>query len=241
MEWFSSWFDSPYYHILYQNRNDDEAREFIAKLVNAIAPKKRSRMLDLACGKGRHSIFLANQGYDVTGLDLSPQSIEYAQQFEKENLSFFVHDMRKPFRSNYYDYIFNFFTSFGYFENKNDNISTLISVKKGLRKEGVFVMDFMNAKKVKTNLIPKEEKILNDITFNIRKNIEKGKIIKDIRFSDLGRNYHFQEKVSGFELGEMEIMFRAARLKITGIYGNYDLSDYDEDNSDRLILIAEHA
>ena len=58
MEWFKDWFDSPYYHILYKDRNFDEAEQFINNLLTFLKPETNSRFLDLGCGKGRHSVFL---------------------------------------------------------------------------------------------------------------------------------------------------------------------------------------
>jgi 2-polyprenyl-3-methyl-5-hydroxy-6-metoxy-1,4-benzoquinol methylase len=114
--WFKDWFNSPYYHQLYFNRDEQEAAAFIDKLIDYLKPLPGSTMLDVACGKGRHSIQLANNGFDVTGIDLSDDSINEALQSETAQLHFYRHDMRLPFWINYFNYAFNFFTSFGYFK-----------------------------------------------------------------------------------------------------------------------------
>ena len=119
--WFKDWFNSPYYHLLYQNRDESEASRFIERLLEHLHPPKNARMLDIACGKGRHALQLASKGYDVTGIDLSPESIKFAEQFSHEKLQFFVHDMRRPFWIRYFNYAFNFFTSFGYFETMREH------------------------------------------------------------------------------------------------------------------------
>jgi 2-polyprenyl-3-methyl-5-hydroxy-6-metoxy-1,4-benzoquinol methylase len=111
-EWFKNWFDTTYYHELYKNRDTSEASLFIDKLVKKLNPTTDSKMLDIGCGKGRHAIQLANLGFDVTGIDLSQASIEEALKQEKDNLHFYQHDMRDIFWINYFDYAFNFFTSF---------------------------------------------------------------------------------------------------------------------------------
>src|SRR5690606_19509388 len=108
-------FNSPYYHQLYYKRDEEEAAEFISRLIAHQNPAPGSKMLDVACGKGRHSIQMADKGFDVTGIDLSEESIEEALQKEADNLHFYRHDMRLPFWINYFDYAYNFFTSFGYF------------------------------------------------------------------------------------------------------------------------------
>ena len=95
-DWFVSWFDSPYYHVLYKNRDDSEAQQFMTRLTDYINLESGDTILDVACGKGRHATFLASLGFQVTGMDLSNNSIEFASQFENENLQFLTHDMRKP-------------------------------------------------------------------------------------------------------------------------------------------------
>ena len=110
-EWYKDWFNSPFYHKLYFDRDEKEAEIFIKKLVDHLEPKPGSRLLDIACGKGRHSKIMASFGYQVTGIDISPNSIEIAKQYEGPNLDFYLHDMRLPFWANYFHYAFNFFTS----------------------------------------------------------------------------------------------------------------------------------
>src|SRR5882757_7437708 len=94
--WFKEWFNSPYYHQLYFNRDEKEAAAFIHLLLEYLHPPAGARMVDIACGRGRHSKILAAKGYDVTGIDLSPENIAFARQFETEKLNFYQHDMRLP-------------------------------------------------------------------------------------------------------------------------------------------------
>lgn len=239
MDWFFEWFNSPYYHILYKNRNDKEAHLFIDHLVQKFQPKNTATMLDLACGKGRHSIYLAEKGFDVTGVDLSEKSIAHAQEFETEKLHFFVHDMRRKSKINYYDFIFNFFTSFGYFSKEIDHQLTLDAISKGLKKEGIFVMDFMNAHKIIQHLIPEEKKEVDGITFHISRFVESGTIVKKIQFQDKGKHYDFQERVRAFSLSEMARLFRKSGLQLVNVYGDYELNPYDVFSSNRMILIAK--
>src|SRR5436190_18774056 len=102
--WFKDWFNSPYYHQLYFNRDEHEASAFINKLIDHLQPPVGSKMLDVACGKGRHSLQLATKGFDVTGIDLSEDSIREALQYESETLHFYQHDMRREFWINYFDH-----------------------------------------------------------------------------------------------------------------------------------------
>ena len=120
-QWYASWFNTPYYHILYRDRDHAEARTFMDKLTHHLGLSRESHILDLACGRGRHSLYLNSIGFEVTGVDLSEESIAYAKQFENDRLHFDIHDMCKPY-SKKFDAVFNLFTSFGYFENDADNL-----------------------------------------------------------------------------------------------------------------------
>ena len=127
-QWYASWFDTPYYHILYKDRDYSEARGFMDNLTDYLNIPECGKILDLACGKGRHSVYLNTLGYHVTGVDLSEQSITHAKQFENENLKFDVHDMSKAYPDTF-DAVFNLFTSFGYFNQESTNIQVLKNFK----------------------------------------------------------------------------------------------------------------
>jgi SAM-dependent methyltransferase len=241
-QWFENWFNSPYYHILYKDRNDCEAELFIDNLINFLKPKKNARFLDLGCGKGRHSVYLNKKDYAVVGVDLSPESIAYASQYAhggSNSLEFYVQDMRKTGRIYYYDYVLNLFTSFGYFENPKDDYCTINSVSKALKTNGIFVLDFMNVKKVMDNLVHNETKICDGIEFKITRSLVNNFIVKQIEFSDNGKKYLFQEKVKALTLADFEKYFAANELKILHLRGNYKLEEFDENTSDRLIILAQ--
>ena len=241
MSWFSSWFDSPYYHELYAHRDDTEACAFIDTLLEHLAPVKGARMLDLACGKGRHSRFLAAKGFDVTGLDLAEHSILAARAYENDHLHFFTQDMRRPYAVNYFDYVFSFFTSFGYFQTEGEHLATLQNVATNLHPNGVFVMDFMNAARVVRTLEPNGEKMLHGVHYAWKKTVEEGRIIKRITITDGGAVHHYHEEVRAFTYPDLERLFIAAGLRITAVYGNYALDPFDEATSDRLILESRKA
>lgn len=238
-DWFSSWFDTKYYHILYKNRDYNEAETFIYNLVNELKIEKNSKILDLACGKGRHSIYLNKLGYQVDGCDLSKESITYAQQFENDKLHFFVHDMREPLANKSYNYVFNLFTSIGYFEDLESNVKMLKSIESYTSPNGILVIDFMNASKVINNLVKKEIKKVDEITFNITREVIDGFIIKTIRFEDEGQSFEFKEKVQAIKFSDFENYLAKTNFKIINVCGNYNLDNFDVDNSDRLIIFAK--
>ena len=179
--WYATWFDTPYYHLLYKNRNQMEAGNFIENLLQHLKPSKEALFLDVACGKGRHSKHIHQLGFNVHGIDLSEKSIKEASIFNNERLHFEQHDMREVYRSNYFDYAVNLFTSFGYFDDVSDNQKAMDAMAKNLKKDGILVIDFMNAKKVCLNLVEKEMKSVDYIDFYIERKIKSGFIQKDIQ------------------------------------------------------------
>lgn len=236
--WFKSWFNTTYYHLLYFERNENEAQRFIDSICEKTELPKASSVLDMACGKGRHSIYLNKKGMKVDGFDLSEKSIQHAKQFENDHLHFYVHDMRSVFRVNYFDAVFSLFSSFGYFDRHRDNEKVLLTAKLALKAGGTFVLDFMNADYVKQHIKPHYEIERNGIQFKIRKRIENHRIIKNISFEDKGVQYHFEEKVWLYETDELMKMLEQSGFKISDTFGNYHLQSLNE-NSDRLIIFAK--
>lgn len=234
--WFASWFDTPYYHILYKDRNYREAQIFMDNLTHYLNLPEKAKVLDLACGKGRHSIYLNQLGFDVVGADLSENSIASAKTNENKNLHFQVHDMREPFDTKF-DAIFNLFTSFGYFENEEDNLLTLKAIKDSLTEYGFAVIDFMNVTQVLENLVPEEVKTVENIDFHIKRYHKDGHIYKEIDFEDKGEKFHFTERVRAFTLEDFEKMMEEAGIFLLDIFGDYKLKKFHKKDSERLIMI----
>lgn len=241
MAWFETWFDTPYYHILYKDRDFAEAEKFITLLINYLKIKKDSKIIDLACGKGRHSVFLNKMGYEVLGLDLSQQSIQHNKQFENTTLKFEVHDMRNEISgqltTNKADAVLNLFTSFGYFEDENDDRKVFQSISNILNDDGYFVLDFLNAKWVENTLVKEDIVIKEGINFTIKKKIEDQHVIKDIIFRDGSEDFHFFEKVKLHTLEEMNIYAEEFELERVQIFGDYQLSEFNSETSPRCINV----
>lgn len=237
-EWFCNWFNTPYYHILYKNHNSKEAETFIDNLLAKINLPEHARITDIACGKGRHSIYLNKKGFDVTGIDISAESIKHAKTFENDTLHFSVHDMRRPFITNYFDAALNLFTSFGYFKTEHENALAIKTMYLALKRNGVVVIDFFNANCAVKNIIQNEEKTIEGITFKIKKQITGKTLIKDIEFDVKGKHFHFAEEVMLLALNDFEKYFEAAGFKIVNLFGDYSLNAYDPEKSARLILVG---
>ena len=241
--WFKDWFNSPYYHQLYFNRDVREAAAFIDKLIEYLAPQPGSTMLDVACGKGRHSIQLANKGFDITGIDLSEDSINEALHYESDNLHFYRHDMRLPFWMNYFNYAFNFFTSFGYFKTRREHDNAIRTIAQAIKPGGCFVMDYLNAHHAEDHFVHQSEKEIDSVNFIITKWYDETHFYKKIIIEDeaMAEPMIYTEKVAKFSLGDFTEMFAYQGLQIQEVFGDYNFSNYDVRKTPRLIMIAKKA
>ncbi|MDT8414718.1 MAG: class I SAM-dependent methyltransferase [Flavobacteriaceae bacterium] len=234
--WYRSWFDTPFYHILYKDRDHEEAALFMDNLTQYLNLPKGAKILDLACGKGRHAVYLNQLGFNVTGIDLSENSIAEASKHANQTLHFQVHNMCEPFPDTF-DAVFNLFTSFGYFDQPDAHVKTLKAIKADLIETGFGVIDFLNADVVIPNLIPEETKVVNNISFDLKRHHSDGFIIKEIDFEAEGQSYHFEERVKAFRLSDFEAMFAEADIDLLDVFGNYKLQKFRSDESPRLIMI----
>jgi SAM-dependent methyltransferase len=237
-KWFELWFDSPLYHILYKNRNQEEAIHFIDAVIRELKIG-HGKILDLACGKGRHAYYLAQKGFEVVGVDLSPASIQYATaMYQLPNLEFYVHDMRHPFRINYFDYIFNFFTSLGYFDDLRENEKVFEAMHAGVKNGGYIMIDFMNAEKVVQHLVPRENKIIDDYHFYIRREVVNGKIIKHISVEKGEKLWMYREEVQALMQHHFHAFLNNTGFALVKEFGDYSLQAFHPKLSDRYILLA---
>jgi SAM-dependent methyltransferase len=176
-------------------------------------------------------------GYKVVGTDLSENSITAANKFSNDKLDFFVHDMRTPFRINYFNAVFNLFTSIGYFDNELDNYKVFENVYQALKPNGVFVIDFLNGYKVSSCLVSNDVIIRDKTEFKISKKIENNRVIKRIEFEADGKLNYFEEKVFLYDLNMFKKFADKCGFKLVETFGDYSLNTFDEYSSDRLIMI----
>lgn len=233
-----NWFNTKYYHILYNNRDEQEAQFFLNNLLAKIKPSKTDKFLDIACGNGRHSHYINSLGFEVQGIDNADQNIVLANKKSNENCRFEVFDMRKTYKKQYFDFCLNLFTSFGYFDNEQDNQFAFDAMAENLKPGGKLIFDFMNAKKVIANLVSSQIKKVEEIDFHINRNFDSKFINKKISFND-GIDYSFKEKVRALFLNDISDLMQKSGLKIINIWGDYELNDFDVMNSNRLIILAQ--
>ncbi|HEX6981153.1 MAG TPA: class I SAM-dependent methyltransferase [Balneolaceae bacterium] len=243
MNWFEEWFDSPLYEKLYANRDEKEAARLVELLVETLPLDKRSKVLDLGCGRGRHSINLYKKGYKVTGIDLSEQAIETAREKAAnqglDDLTFEVRDMRNPL-SETFDAIVNLFTTFGYFRSDEENASVFDSVRKMLKPGGIFVLDFLNAEKVRNSFQPDDEGEFHGIHYEIERYIDDNAIHKEIAFSGDGVDGQkkYSERVKLYDLSWFKQELGKRDLIIDHIFGDYDGQEFDPETCPRLLIIS---
>lgn len=240
-EWYKDWFNSSYYHKLYFERDESEARKFISKLIDHLQPAANSLMLDIACGRGRHSRFLASKGFDVTGIDISFDSIAYAKQFETDNLHFYQHDMRLPSWINYFDYAFNFFTSFGYFNTRREHDDAVRTIAQSLKRGGILLFDYLNTHYIEERLVHNELKKIEGTEYEIHRWHDEHFFFKRITVKDeaLEQPIDFTEKVAKFSLGDFTDMLSFQKMQVVEVFGDYELNAYDVRKTPRLIVIAK--
>jgi len=240
-EWYKAWFSSTFYHKLYFEHDENEAQKFILRLLQYLKPGQGSRVLDVACGRGRHSKFLAAQELDVTGIDISFESIEFAKRFEKENLHFYQHDMRMPMWINYFDYAFNFFTSFGYFGTNREHDDAVRTIAKSLKRGGTLLFDYLNVHYVEEHLVHDEIKSVDSTKYEIHRWMNEDFFYKKIIVSDrsLESPAQFTEKVAKLSLGDFTDMLSFQGLQVVDVFGDYNLKAYHVNKTPRMIVVAK--
>jgi SAM-dependent methyltransferase len=192
----------------------------------------------VACGKGRHSRFLAQLGYTTTGIDLAHCSIIEANQDLLPNLNFEVWDMRKVYKESTYELVVNLFSSFGYFDNEEDDQHAISAMAGDLKVGGTLVLDYMNPEC--TSKLMKSRDIIDrgEVQFHIKKKLEGGFVKKEIDFLADGQNYHFEEQLKMIKPEQFQKLFAGAGLTIKHVFGNYDLELFDPSKSMRQVIVA---
>jgi cyclopropane fatty-acyl-phospholipid synthase-like methyltransferase len=236
-QWFESWFDTPYYHLLYKNRDDKEAQNFLDLILGQIPITPPDSILDLACGKGRHAIYLAKKGFDVTGMDLSPANILAASQSSHEHLQFEIKDMRDDLGTHRFDAVFNLFTGFGYFGTDEENFGVFENVKKSLKKDGYFLFDYLNADYVRALNTDSTEFVIEGIRFKTKKEFKDRWVIKHIHVTDGEKQYTYSERVALYLKHEIVHELENLGFEIIKKFGDYQLNAF-KSNSPRLILVG---
>lgn len=243
-DWFEEWFDSPLYELIYADRNQGEAERLADLIRQVIPPARWPHVLDLGCGRGRHSLSLARRGYDVTGVDLSETSIRTARtratEQGVEGVRFLVGDMREPFPETV-DAVVNLFTSFAYFETDLENEQVLRNIHGMLRPGGRVLIDFLNASRVRSTYVPEERGEYEGIHYSIRRYEKDQAVHKEIHFrgTEPGQTRSYKERVKLYGLPWFKDGLASVGLRLIETYGDYEGGPFETDESPRLLMLAE--
>jgi len=243
--WFEEWFSSKLYLELYQHRDVEDARQIINLLQRSIPINTRSKVLDIACGAGRHSLELARRGFEVTGFDLSEFLIGQAKKNLKSakeknlHVKFFIKDMRNFNYKNSFDIAVNIFTSFGYFEDDRENFRVIENVSRSLKKNGYFLFDFLNKSYLEKNIVPFSKNKIGQYVMKQKRRIENGFVKKEILIESKDKVMRFEEKLKLYSVVEFKNTFESYGLVIKKLFGDYYGNKFHESKSQRLIIIAQ--
>lgn len=242
-DWFKAWFNHPAYLKLYAHRSLEEAEQTIATLLKFISVQKQSpKALDIACGSGRHAVALAENGFDVTANDLSSTLLAEARKLaESKSLTLtFTHtDMREIAFEQEFDLIVQLFTSFGYFENDDEDKVVLQTVARALKQGGWYVLDFLNEHLVRNTLQPETRRTLGELDVLEQRILFGERVVKSITLRENGETHRFIESVRLYSKEELTAMLTAVGLRVHHTLGDYDGGAFVREASPRLILIAQ--
>ena len=242
-EWFEQWFGEEY-HALYPHRDDEDARRAVALIRGVVAWESGARILDLACGPGRHAAELERLGGRVVGFDLSWAMLRRARERTRGQGSLVRGDMRAlPFRGGSFALAVNLFTSFGYFLNDDEHRRVLQQVAGALTPRGHFVLDYLNADQVRRTVQLSEQaerrssngERRRDVRVTRRIGADGRFVIKEIELRDEGRR--FEERVRLYSPDELAALLRDVGLQVVGRFGNYDGAPLGA-HAPRVILVA---
>lgn len=237
--WYEEHFQEDYLDI-YKQR-DDAAEQELDALLSFIPKKSNQRVLDLCCGYGRHTRFLASRGFNVTGVDLSaPLLREAINQSLNLPIQYMRCDMRKVPFSEEMDLVVNLFTSFGYFDEDIENEKVFACVSRSLKQYGYFIFDYLNPDFVIKELIPFSKDIIGDKEITQYRNVENGRVMKTINIKSTNSSEkNYQENVKLYRLSELKRMVERNNLTILQALGSYSAEPFDESKSPRMILICQ--
>ncbi|OGU54612.1 MAG: hypothetical protein A2V66_17340 [Ignavibacteria bacterium RBG_13_36_8] len=239
-EWYKDWFADEDYLKVYCHRDDTDAEILIGTILSNIKIPVNAKILDAACGAGRHSILLAKKGFLVTAFDLSQTLLNMAVENSRSlglDINFITADLRTIQLEHEFDLILNLFTSFGYFEKDEDNYKFVQKAFNFIAPGGYFVLDFLNRNNLLRNFKSRSQRLIQDMKILEERGIENDRIVKRIFLKRDGNQKEFFESVRLYSKDEIIYHFEEIGYKVYKIFGNYHGKPFDENDSERLIII----
>lgn len=239
-DWFKDWFSSGEYHTVYKHRDSKDVVQFWNTYTKKFNPQKNIKILDAACGPGRYSYHLAKQGFDVTGFDLAMPLLKITRD-KLTNLGIqpklFRSDIRNVPLQGKFDLILNMFTSFGYFDDDDENFKFIKSARKLLKPDALFVLDYLNDIFVRENLVPHSTKEIQGKTITENRFIRNGRVEKEISISGDDGMANFLESVKLYDKDFLMTTIKDLGYSVKEVWGGYEGEPFDRNSSQRLIIL----
>ncbi|MFO7447074.1 MAG: class I SAM-dependent methyltransferase [Ignavibacteriaceae bacterium] len=244
MEWFEDWFNTDEYLYVYQHRNETDAGQLAELILQNTNLPPFSPVLDMACGAGRHSVIFAKHGCYVTAVDLSRNLLNVAKKAASEagvKINFLRSDLRFFSIDTTFDLIVNLFTSFGYFEQDEENFKLLINAYNHLSLSGYFVFDYFNISCIKKNLIPESVKEIPGGKIIQQRSISGNRLIKKITIIKNMHEKQYMESVRMYSCNELKNKMKEIGFDIIKTFGDFNGNTFNEETSPRVIIIARRS
>jgi len=218
--WYYHWFNEDYLKF-YAHRDAKEAEQQVDFIIKALRLSGNERILDVGCGWGRHALALAQRHWHVVAIDQSPFLIRTAKEAASSTpnlpVKFQIADIRNFKDDHLFDVVLNLFTSFGYFDDDDENFAIIGNMRAQLVVEGLLVLDYLHPDAVRSGLIPYEEQSIDDVSIKIYRTIEDDSIIKTIVFP----HQQYQERVKLYSRDRLEVMFTEQGCKVVEVWNDY--------------------
>lgn len=240
--WYVDGFGEHYLE-LYAHRNEREAELALALLARSGRLATRQRLLDLACGAGRHLAGLGRRGQQAVGLDLSRPLLAAARGRLRPGLALVRGDMRQlPFASGCFDGALSMFTSFGYFRDDSENWQVLAELARVLRPGAWLFFDFLNRRYLEQGLVRRGRRQSEAWVAEEERAIEGDRIVKRVTLrprAGTGEPLHYEESVRLFTPAELAAGLAGLGFRERERWGDYHGQPFAPETSPRLILLLE--
>jgi|WetSurMetagenome_2_1015567.scaffolds.fasta_scaffold194278_2 cyclopropane fatty-acyl-phospholipid synthase-like methyltransferase len=241
-EWFKDWFNTKEYLNVYQHRNESDAEDHIKLILENVKIHSGAKILDMACGAGRHALILARKDFELTAIDLSENLISIAEksaQDENLKINFVQSDIREFETEEKFNLVINLFTSFGYFESDEENFAVLQKAYDLLVDDGFFVLDFFNSHFLQKNLVEFSEENLDNAEIHQYRKIKDNRVTKKIVITKNGSLSNYEESVRMYTKDELVGAIQNIGFDIYKTFGDFLGNEFDKLSSPRLIMICK--
>ncbi len=240
--WYVDWFNSDEYLAVYKHRDQLEADEFATTIIKNLNLASGCETLDLACGAGRHAIAFAKHGHKVTAVDLSPRLLEVGRESVAGsglNVEFVRANILTYRPTHAYDLVLNVFTSFGYFENDEDNFGIFRTARASLKQSGIFVFDYFNINYINENFVPYTRQYIGKMVVEQSRSLDEETVSKTILIQSQTGLKAYRESVKLYNADTLVLQLEKAGFEILSLRGNYNGDQFSNITSPRFIALCK--